>query len=97
MVVAMAALTLACGGKIVVDGFTVRESRWVRAQEDVARRATFDLECPAEQLDMTLLNTQRWPYKGAYPSQVGVRGCGHTATYVGGRGTWVMNNDMAPR
>src|SRR5262249_50812443 len=61
----------------------------------VLRRAAFDFDCPEEKLAVTPID------EGMYPSQYGVRGCGHRAVYVdtvhspGFKGNWVLDASMS--
>ncbi|MEM9693203.1 MAG: hypothetical protein AAGA56_11705 [Myxococcota bacterium] len=53
----------------------------------LARRASFDLSCPAEQLSfMCLQNCET----------AGVSGCGQKASYVYVDSGWVLNSDSKP-
>ncbi len=67
------------------------------SETDLRTRASFDLQCPAEQLQLTPLNNTTDP--NVLPSQYGVRGCERQATYVNVNTqttpTWVMNNGTA--
>jgi hypothetical protein len=56
-------------------------------RNDLLRRATFDLNCPAEKL--TLVELQRF---NEIITSYGVTGCEQRATYVLGNSAWVMNN-----
>lgn len=65
----------------------LREAR----QADLRNRASFDLGCPAQQIELTPLDNNAAHYGiGA----TGVRGCGRQATYLwdGYRRLWVMND-----
>jgi hypothetical protein len=76
--VALGLSPAACGGSvIVVNGIEVYERLWDRAAQQVTQRASFDLQCPAQQLELTLIEkTVR------EPTAIGVRGCGRQGTYV---------------
>jgi hypothetical protein len=54
----------------------------------VAKRASFDMSCPAEQIELVQLSG----------SAFGARGCGKQATYVSSCDssscTWVVNSDV---
>jgi len=61
-----------------------------RLYADLQNRASFDLQCPADQLELHELSRS-----GRLANSYGVVGCGKQATYVlnmTGRGTWVMNS-----
>ena len=58
----------------------------VQMQSNTLRaRASFDLQCPSEQLQVTELDN----------SVAGVAGCGQRATYVYNNGSWVLNSPGA--
>jgi hypothetical protein len=50
-------------------------------QQQVARRASFDLGCPEAELQVVELGRV----------EAGVNGCGCRATYTGEGGSWVLN------
>lgn len=52
------------------------ESAW---QADGLKNASFDLQCPAEKVEMTVL--KRNDGLGCFGSKVGARGCGKQTTY----------------
>jgi hypothetical protein len=59
-------------------------------KDDGLTRAAFELECPAEELTVTVL--ERNDGMGCAGSTVGVEGCGKKAVYVCTREqTWVNN------
>lgn len=64
-----------------IKNVTVLEESWSDALEQVRPKAAFDLQCPAEALDFTILTTQRL-LDGVVPSTIGVRGCGKQATWI---------------
>lgn len=77
-------IALGCGGRVVeVDGVSVYEAHWLETQEQVGRRASFELDCPPEQLRFMLF--QRL---GRQPSEVGVEGCGRREVYTRVGSTW---------
>lgn len=57
---------------------------------DALSRATFELNCPQDQLQMTVLNgnPDSHPLAGA---SVGVEGCGKKGVYVYTGNGWVLN------
>jgi hypothetical protein len=65
-------------------------------------RASFDLDCPADQLTVVTLDVYASP-GGNYPSEVGVQGCGRKAVYVPKDQVWLANGgvsrsfDQAPK
>ncbi len=56
--------------------------------EQLSKRATFDLQCPVEQLTYQPLGSWRDGYE-----IVGVTGCEQRATYVRLEGKWLMQSD----
>jgi hypothetical protein len=87
-----AAVGLLLGGCF---GDMVRNAAHAR-DEELVRRASFDLSCPAESVHVTCLNENKDAREGYGVSAcltAGVEACGHRATYVlSGNGQWVMNN-----
>jgi hypothetical protein len=66
---------------------------WLKDQDQLlARRAAFDLNCDAAQIQVVPLGQEDFKYKA-----VGVKGCGETATYLwnDGSSTWVQNRTSA--
>ena len=58
-------------------------------------RAAFELSCPAEKLQISVL--ERHDGLGCAGSQVGVEGCGKKAIYVCSRSQeWINNTGAAP-
>lgn len=78
---------------VTVDGHELRENRWRDAESAVKSRASFDFNCPSEQITLTLLETTNQPYSFRYPELIGARGCGQQATYVSAGSTWVMDSE----
>src|SRR5262249_4330496 len=80
---------------IEVNGIKADEGQWRKDEAEVRRRASFDLHCPASELQPTLLNTSG--SAPPIPWTIGVQGCGKQATYQVAYGTgWVMNNAAQP-
>jgi hypothetical protein len=80
--------------------FTVEAAR-ARAQERIdqlTKRASFDLECPALQLHVTCLSGESDTSGVTLCNTAGVRGCGRKATYVRVFGVessrWLMNGGV---
>ena len=71
-------------------GFTVDKSSTEHAFEVVKNRASFELECPKDKIEVTVLNAEGTP---ARATQIGVLGCGHKAVYVASYSGWVMNSE----
>ncbi len=67
-------------------------------QDAIRKRASFDLDCPAAQLELVPLEDAE------APPQYGVKGCGKRAVYVNVSdlrtdtpGTWVLDSGAAER
>lgn len=88
-VVAVAFATLGCTKYVVVQGNRLQEDHWLRAEQSVRRTASFDLRCPADDLELQILQADV-QYRGVARS-IGVTGCGARAVYANANGTWVMN------
>jgi hypothetical protein len=74
----------ACSSLGQVDGHRVNLKLWDQAQDSIRNRASFELRCPAEQLDMRLIEVWDSPAIGnnGIPTTVGVEGCGYRAIFV---------------
>jgi hypothetical protein len=84
--IAMIALTFAgCAG---IQANYVAENR-----NTVATRASFDLDCPKDQLTLVNLGTERKAQYEYMTDRYGVSGCGRRATYVwlSGAAGWVQD------
>ncbi len=58
------------------------------SQTSLRKRASFDMGCPADQLEFEPLES----YSNGYVTTWGVTGCGSKATYLkASSGQWVMN------
>jgi hypothetical protein len=81
-----------CGGpKIVVSGIEVYAKVWDKTVQDLGARASYEMGCPAQNLQYTLLRRS-----GRNPVEVGVEGCGKRALYIrpeiaGYAGSWQMS------
>ena len=66
-----------------------------RAMKTVTARASFELSCPQDQLELTVLSTE-----GArkLASQIGVTGCGQKVVYVyfSSTDTWTSDSAITP-
>ncbi len=62
---------------IMVNRIEVYENYWQRTLGQLGRRASFDLKCPANQINFTLFRKL-----GRTPVEVGADGCGKRAVYV---------------
>jgi hypothetical protein len=87
------ALLPACA-TVSSGGFDIPASFAETAFPRLKNRATFDLDCPPEQLTIVTLNVISSP-AGNYPSEVGVRGCGRKAVYVPREETWRLSGGLS--
>jgi hypothetical protein len=71
-------------------GFEIPAVYVEREWPKLKNRATFDLDCPADQLEVVTLNAYSTP-GGNQPSEVGVKGCGRKAVYVPKEQAWLMS------
>jgi hypothetical protein len=78
-------------GQAVIDGFKVNVKQWEKWKAQVGQRASFELDCPQEDLSMTILDTT-----SDMPTTVGVSGCGYRAVFISANGKWVMNSVNQP-
>lgn len=84
-------LVAGCAGSVVVvDGIEVYESHWMEAQRQVGPRASFELDCPEEQLQFRLFRRE-----GRAPSEVGAEGCGRREVYTRVGQTWFSSGQRA--
>ncbi|MCB9624301.1 MAG: hypothetical protein H6723_13380 [Sandaracinus sp.] len=74
----------------MVDGYALSEQTWSRDEPAIRNRASFDFECPPDQLTLRVLDVAN----ERYARQVGVTGCGRRAVYVDPRMDymWVANS-----
>ncbi len=77
---------------VVVDGLEVNQKWWDQLRELVLTQGAFDLNCPKDQLTVTLMAVT---YKA--PNSVGLRGCAKQGRYVRipGTLTWSLNAQSA--
>ena len=94
LLASIALLSAGCLFKTVdVAGYNLDKDGWENAQTEVRQRASFELRCPKEQLQLTLL-AAFGPHevKMNVAKQIGVDGCGHRLVYVDANGSWVLNS-----
>lgn len=89
--IALLLVVVGCGGAVVtVDGIDVYEDVWQDTIAEVGRIASFQMNCPAPQLQFTLLR------RGSrLPEQVGVSGCGQRDVYTRIGRTWFASGQQA--
>ena len=80
---------------VVASALCVACAHDKRAVKAVSSRAAFDLSCPKDELDLTVLATS-----GArkLASQIGVTGCGNKVVYVyfASTDSWVADSAITP-
>ena len=80
------------GPTVVIDGHKLLKSEYESQLEKVRTRAGFDLNCPADKLQTTVLETAGSEQSGeARVLQFGVSGCEHRGSYVLTDSGWIMN------
>jgi hypothetical protein len=79
----VALLASGCPTMITVDGISVPEHEWAKAEAAVTERAKADLGC--DQVKLTLLKI----HPAGSPTTVGAAGCDKTGTYVNAESGWV--------
>jgi hypothetical protein len=90
-----AACLTACAAPLEMNGFKVDRHDWQQESPNVLTRASFDMKCAKDKLELTVLavDLARHPGFGAGEavSQMGVTGCGQTMVYVWTPSGWVAN------
>jgi hypothetical protein len=83
-----------CAATVQSGGFTIGKDNQENAFEAVKARATFELECPKEKLELVVLATEVGGWGSApYATQIGASGCSHKAVYVRTlSGGWAANS-----
>lgn len=88
----------ACHPKTTSGGIEVYESIWQRTDRDLRYRAAMEFSCPADAVELTLVQRQ-----GRYPTVVHAAGCGsqalytrrlrrHHGNYTDANSTWVLES-----
>lgn len=80
---------------LVVDGHTLNPDPWLKDQQTIVQRATFDLNCDANKLEVKVLAVGGVGIFDDWASQVGVSGCEQRAVYVRTQSGWVANTTRA--
>jgi hypothetical protein len=77
---------------VVVDGYKLAEAKWAAHRTQVASKASFELSCPVEQVEIVVLEASDYfdvvRGKTVYASVVGARGCGRKVTYANFGDVW---------
>jgi hypothetical protein len=97
MRIALLAAPLAAGcATIEYGGFFLEKSDAEWAFDQVRNRATFELHCPREKIELVVLNslsglrgTKRNPTSA---QQIGASGCEQRAVYVASHSGWVLDS-----
>jgi hypothetical protein len=76
-----------------VNGHPVREAMWRSDETKIRERASFDLQCPSEKLELRLLETtpDQRPMGWPDPWAIGVSGCNKQGTYKNSNSGWFLN------
>jgi hypothetical protein len=84
---------------IMVGDHPMAAEFWTPAERDIRQRASFELACPPEQLQIIPVITSEWGLDHQQiATQIGVAGCGHRLVYVQTQSGWVLNSsDAAPK
>ncbi|MHB8416467.1 MAG: hypothetical protein ACYDCL_00215 [Myxococcales bacterium] len=84
---------------VVVSGRMMDRNDWADVSRDVMRVASFELQCPPAQLEVTvLMATSMKTAFGRpldYASQVGVSGCGRQRVYTRSADRWIAGTSAA--
>jgi hypothetical protein len=78
---------------------TVRASEWKAVTATVRNVASFEMSCPADQLQFVILTSTPWsgvtlpPW--TTPTQLGVTGCGQRRAYTSFNGKWASGGPTA--
>lgn len=93
------AALVGCAAPVEVGGFHVNKEHMDASFAKVKARAAFDMGCPAEKLQLTILDVMQGGTMGDAVRQIGVTGCEHKGVYVlASNGAWVLNSsDGAPK
>ncbi|MDC0721400.1 hypothetical protein POL25_31120 [Nannocystis sp. bb15-2] len=77
---------------MAVDGFTLNPDPWLQDRQAIAQRASFDLNCPAEKLALTVLAVGgNGMFFDDWATQVGVSGCEQRVVYIRTAQGWIAN------
>jgi len=77
---------------LVVNGYTLNPDPWLEDRQKIAQRASFDLNCPAEQLELSVLAVGgNGMWFDDWATQVGAAGCDQRAVYVRTNQGWLAN------
>ncbi|MCY1008354.1 hypothetical protein OV079_22910 [Nannocystis pusilla] len=78
--------------ELVVDGFTLNPDPWLEDRQKIAQRASFDLNCPADKIGLTVLAVGgNGMWFDDWATQVGASGCDQRVVYIRTPQGWVAN------
>ena len=99
MRVALLLAACATAPPVFVAGRPMAADFWNPAERDIRQRASFELNCAPEQLQIIPVITSEWGVDHQQiATQIGVAGCGHRLVYVQTQSGWVLNSsDAAPK
>ena len=86
-----AAALLLCSGcaTVLVNGWKLGKDRWDYDSGQVRKRAAFELSCPPEKLELSVLAV----YSGTITAQqIGVSGCEHRLVYRNSNDGWLLDS-----
>ena len=88
VVVSLLAVVVSGCATVVVDGYPLREGWWNKSSQLLKTRAAFELQCPQDQVKLTVLA------EGGVT--VGATGCGRRGVYVFSQATMghVLNSPI---
>ena len=76
---------------LVVDGYTLNPDPWNQDRQTIVQRASFDLNCDPQSLEVRVLAAGGGQVFDDWATQVGVSGCGQRGVYVRTQSGWVLN------
>lgn len=77
---------------VVNNGFNLNPDPWLKDAQTITQRASFDLNCPADQIAVTVLAVGgNGMYFDDWATQVGAAGCDQRAVYIRTPQGWLAN------
>ena len=94
LVLSCGVLLTSCLASVQSGAFKVHKGTFEDDSAKVRERATFEMDCPKDQIELVVLDVSTDLYNNNYPKQIGATGCGKKAIYVRtGSSGWVMNTE----
>jgi hypothetical protein len=88
----VAPLLAGCAATVQVGGRSMHQGRWLDDSGEIRGRASFEMKCPAERLELVPISVSNGEVYGI-AQQIGVSGCERRSVYVKLRGGgWVLNS-----